>query len=86
MTRAMAAATIALALAGCAPERIVPELRAVPCPPNPPAVACPDFPARPATLRDLLSAWADARAAHATCRAALRAWRETHETCLQDSE
>ena len=50
------------------------------------AIECPDFPARGIPLRDLLAAWEVARAAHATCRAAVTAWADAWRECARNEE
>lgn len=84
MIRLLPALLLTAALAGCATERVVTRLQVAPCPPNPPTVACPDMPSPGPTLRSLLSAWAEARAVHAACRAALDAWHDAHHACAGD--
>lgn len=71
------------ALAGCAAGRVVTRVEVSPCPPAPLAVACPDMPPPGATLRSLLSAWADAQAVHAACRSAVAAWETAWQACRQ---
>ena len=73
------ALTVSLLTAGCATTPTAPSVEI--CPPAPPAVECPAFPARATTLRGLLTAWETAQAAHAACSAALDAWREAHRGC-----
>ena len=81
--RLLLAGAVALSVSGCAPAPVATVRTVVErCPTELPLVPCPPWPAdAPRTLLDLEQAYAEGKAAHAACRAALDATTEAWAAC-----